>query len=381
MNGSELRCDTIRAIDEIPAGQWDALTTGQPFLRHAFLQALENSGCVAAASGWTPTHLLCRQGNDVVGAMPLYLKDHSFGEFVFDWAWAEAYARAGIDYYPKLVCAVPYTPATGPRLLIHPRADVQAVADTLRSEAIRLAENLGVSSLHVLFPPEEEIDGWRRCGLLERRDCQFHWHNAGYGGFDDFLAGFSAKRRKEARRERRIAREQVTIRMVPGAEATTAHWEAMYALYRRHMMLKGSPIYLNRQCFHLWAAGMAEAFRLCVAERDGRIVAGALLVQGPDTLYGRYWGSFEELPCLHFELCYYAPIEYCIEHRLARFEAGAQGEHKLGRGLSPVATYSMHWIAHAGFRRAIGDYLERERQGITDYMHEAARLTPFRRGG
>ena len=374
-----LHCDTLHAIGEIPAGQWDALTAGQPFLRHVFLHALEASGCVAAASGWTPIHLVCRQGNDVVGALPLYLKNHSFGEFVFDWAWAEAYARTGIDYYPKLVSATPYTPASGPRLLVHPDADATAVTASLRSAAIRLAEGMGVSSLHVLFPTDEEAAGWQRMGLLRRQDCQFHWHNHEYGDFDDFLASFSAKRRKEARRERRIAREQVSIRMITGNEATPAQWDTMYALYRRHTLYKGSPAYLNRECFHLWESNMADVFRLCLAERDGRIIAGALLVQGPDTLYGRYWGSFEELPCLHFELCYYAPIEYCIVHKLARFEAGAQGEHKLGRGLVPVPTYSMHWIAHPGFRHAIEEFLERERQGIDHYMQDAQSLTPFRR--
>ncbi|HXH64396.1 MAG TPA: GNAT family N-acetyltransferase [Mariprofundaceae bacterium] len=381
MNGPALHCDPVHAIGDVPAREWDVLAAGQPFLRHAFLHALEASGCVAAATGWTPMHLVCRHGNAVVGALPLYLKSHSFGEFVFDWAWAEAYARAGIDYYPKLVSAVPYTPATGPRLLVHPDADADAVSGQLISAAIRLCETLGVSSLHVLFPTPEETERWRQAGLLQRHDCQFHWHNNGYRDFDDFLAGFSAKRRKEARRERRIAREQVAIRMLSGDETTPAHWNAMFALYRRHMHYKGSPVYLNRECFQMWASGMADAFRLCLAERDGRVIAGALLVQGADTLYGRYWGSFEELPCLHFELCYYAPIEYCITHRLARFEAGAQGEHKLGRGLAPVTTQSVHWIAHPVFRRAIGDYLERERQGIEHYMHEAERLTPFRRGG
>jgi predicted N-acyltransferase len=381
MDEHALHCEIIGGIDAVDAGAWDALTTGQPFLRHAFLHALEASGCVAPDTGWTPMHLVCRHQDAIVGALPLYLKAHSYGEFVFDWAWADAYARAGIDYYPKLVSAVPYTPATGPRLLLHAGADADAVAGALRRSAIGLAERLGLSSLHVLFPAEGELAGWRQDGLLERRDCQFHWRNADYADFDDFLAGFSSKRRKEARRERRIAREQVAIRMLTGAEAGPEHWDAMYALYRRHLHEKGSPPYLNRACFARWAETMPEAFRLCLAERDGRIVAGALLVQGPDTLYGRYWGSFEPLPCLHFELCYYAPIEYCIREGLARFEAGAQGEHKLGRGLSPVNTHSMHWIAHPGFRHAIADFLAREHGGIDHYMHEAARLTPFRREG
>jgi hypothetical protein len=381
MNAPELHCETIATIDGIPARQWDALTSGQPFLRHAFLHAMEASGSVSAATGWTPMHLVCRQGDAVVGALPLYLKAHSFGEFVFDWAWADAYARAGIDYYPKLVSAVPYTPATGPRLLVHPDADAGAVCERLIAAAIALAESLDVSSMHVLFPTQHEADLWQRAGLLPRQDCQFHWHNNGYGDFEDFLAGFSSKRRKEARRERRIAREQVTIRMVAGNEAGETQWDAMVALYRRHMMVKGSPAYLNRECFRLWASTMADAFRLCLAERDGRVIAGALLVQGPDTLYGRYWGSFEDLPCLHFELCYYAPIAYCIAQGLARFEAGAQGEHKLGRGLEPAATHSMHWIAHPAFRHAIADYLAREREGVGQYMQEAGRLTPFRRDG
>jgi len=380
MGDHGLHCEIIGGIDGVDAATWDALANGQPFLRHAFLHALEASGCVDATTGWTPMHLVCRRGEAVVGALPLYLKSHSYGEFVFDWAWAEAYARAGIDYYPKLVSAVPYTPATGPRLLVHPQEDAGAVGGALRTAAIALAEHLDVSSLHVLFPAEAELAGWRDAGLLERRDCQFHWHNAGYRDFDDYLATFSAKRRKEAKRERRIAREQVAIRMLDGSEADAMHWDAMYALYRRHMHQKGSPTYLNRECFERWAATMPGDFRLCLAERDDRIVAGALLVQGPDTLYGRYWGSFEELPCLHFELCYYAPIEYCIEAGLARFEAGAQGEHKLGRGLAPVTTHSMHWIAHPGFRHAIADFLAREHGGIDDYMQAATRLTPFRRG-
>ena len=379
MDEHGLRCEIIGDIDGVDAGAWDALTHGQPFLRHAFLRAMEASGCACPATGWTPMHLICRRDDAIIGALPLYLKDHSFGEFVFDWAWADAYARAGIDYYPKLVSAVPYTPATGPRLLIRADADTDAVAGALRTAAIDLAERLKVSSLHVLFPAEAELVGWQQAGLLERRDCQFHWHNAGYHDFEDYLATFSAKRRKEARRERRIAREQVEIRMLAGSEAGPKHWDAMYALYRRHMHQKGSPTYLNRACFELWATAMPEDFRLCLAERNGRIVAGALLVQGANTLYGRYWGSFEQLPCLHFELCYYAPIAYCIEAGLARFEAGAQGEHKLGRGLSPVTTHSAHWIAHPGFRHAIADFLAREHAGIDHYMHEATRLTPFRR--
>jgi uncharacterized protein len=380
MDDPDLQCDTVANIDRIPAREWDALTAGQPFLSHAFLHAMEASGSVSSATGWTPMHLVCRQDDAVVGALPLYLKDHSYGEFVFDWAWAEAYARAGLDYYPKLLSAVPFTPATGPRLLVHPGADTENVSERLVSAAIALAESLKVSSLHVLFPPQDEADRWQQAGLLQRQDCQFHWHNAGHADFDDYLAGFSSKRRKEARRERRIAREQVDIRIIAGDEANQTQWDAMYVLYRRHMMLKGSPAYLNRECFRLWSSTMADAFRLCLAERDGRVIAGALLVQGPDTLYGRYWGSFEELPCLHFELCYYAPIEYCITHKLARFEAGAQGEHKLSRGLEPESTYSAHWIAHPAFRSAIADYLEREREGIGHYMREAGRMTPFRRG-
>lgn len=362
---------------EVSAGDWDALnTTGNPFFRHAFLSALEEAGCVGPTTGWRPQHLLLYEGARLAAAMPLYLKFHSFGEFVFDWAWAEAYARAGLAYYPKLVNAVPFTPATGPRLLA---ADARA-ASQMRRAALAAARKWGVSSMHCLFPTHQEAATWQGLGLLLRRDCQFHWRNRAYRDFDDFLDGFTAKRRKEVRRERRRATAcGLHIEWLQGADIRSRHWNQMYEFYVRHTSNKGGQAYLTRGFFHRLGETMNDATLLLFASRHGRAVAGAMFIEGGNALYGRYWGASEAISCLHFEMCFYRPIDYCISHGLGRFEAGAQGEHKLGRGLAPAATYSVHWLADARFHQAIGAYLKREAERVNEYERVLQRHAPYRR--
>ena len=366
----------VESLDAIPAEAWDRLHGGNPTLAHAFLDSLHRSGCASPATGWAPRYLTRWDGGELAGAVPLYAKSHSYGEYVFDWAWADAYERHGLAYYPKLLAAVPFTPATGPRLL--------AASDSLREELARdlleHARKHDFSSLHVNFPPEADAGALRRAGFLERTGIQFHWRNAGYGTFEDFLAALSHDKRKKIRQERRrVAEAGVRIRRATGREASEADWDFFAQCYRRTYLEHRSTPYLTREFFGMIARRMPDNVLLVIAEREGRPVAAAMDLFSPDALYGRYWGAVEFVPGLHFEACYYQAIDFAIERRIARVEGGAQGEHKHARGFLPEVTRSFHWLAHPAFARAVDDYLAREGAGVAQYVDELNERSPFRR--
>lgn len=382
---SDMHLSVVDHIDRVTSGEWDRLAAdANPFLRHAFLAALEDSGCVSASTGWLPRHLLVHADasgrGQLLGAAPMYLKSHSYGEYVFDWAWAHAYERARLPYYPKLVAAVPFTPATGPRLLVAAGEHTAAIKRRLVDGALALAEEVGASSLHWLFIPKEELALLKDHGHLHRTGCQFHWHNRGYGDFEDFLADLSSAKRKKLRQERRYVREAgIEVEILSGASIQPSHWDLFYRFYLSTVRSHGAIAYLSRGFFHAIGQTMGEALMLVLARQDGETIAGALNLCGGDTLYGRYWGSLSAVNGLHFEVCYYAAIEYCIELGLARFEAGAQGEHKLARGFLPVSTHSAHWLRHPEFARAVADYLHEEQSDMVDYMGALRMHSPFRR--
>jgi len=375
-------------IAEIAPAGWDACAnphpaTHNPFLSHAFLNALEASGCVGdRRTGWLPHHItLTDAAGCIAGCMPCYVKLHSAGEYVFDYAWAEAYERAGGIYYPKLQAAVPFTPVPGRRLLIRPGPDAERREKLLAEAAVEVARRLGASSLHLTFLSQHEWDALGAQGFLRRTDQQFHWQNEGYAGFDDFLARLSSRKRKTVRKERAEALGRgLTIEHLTGAAITEEHWDAFFAFYQDTGSRKWGRPYLNRRFFSLLGEAMAERCLLIMAKRNGRCVAGALNLIGGDCLYGRYWGAIEHHPCLHFEVCYYQAIEYAIDKGLARVEAGAQGEHKLARGYMPVTTYSAHWIADPGFRKAVARYLDNEREHVAEAVEALSGLEPFRKG-
>lgn len=365
----------VHRLADIPATAWDALAGPQVCLSHAYLDTLEQTGCVGGRTGWLPRHATLWRGGELVAAMPLYLKQHSWGEYVFDWAWADAYQRHGLDYYPKWLGALPFTPIPGVRLLGRSAADRRALLDRL----LALAAESGLSSLHILFPDEDEGRWLAEAGLLMRQGVQFHWQNAGYDSFDDFLASLNHEKRKKIRQERRRAAEHgLTLRWLDGHEATPAQWAFFYRCYATTYALHRSTPYLSAEFFPELARRLPGRVRLLLAERDGEALAGAFFLCDDDALYGRYWGSTAALPFLHFELCYYQAIAWCIEHRRNRFEGGAQGEHKLSRGLLPVVTRSAHWIADPRFRDAVDRYLARETEGMGFYLDELAERSPFR---
>jgi predicted N-acyltransferase len=363
-----------QSLEGIDREEWNALAGGQPFVRHEFLSALLETGCAAGRSGWLPQFLILRRSGALAGAMPLFVKSHSYGEYVFDWAWADAYERNGLAYYPKLLCAVPFTPVSGPRLMAAGDEDRRA----LLAAALEVAKQF--SSLHVLFPPEAEARLLEESGMLLRRTVQFHWTNEGYADFEAFLARMSHARRKNIRQERRRVREAgVGCRWLAGAEIERAHWEFFNRCYRRTYAAHQSSPYLNLDFFLRLGERLPGSTRMVLAERDGRPVAAALFLTDGEALYGRHWGAVEHVPLLHFECCYYQAIEYAIAQRLARFEGGAQGEHKIFRGLLPVQAHSAHWLADARFARAVEQFLERETTGIARYVDELAEHSPFRR--
>ena len=366
----------VESLARVDRDAWNALAGPQPFMRHEFLTALIETGCAAARSGWAPQFLLLSRAGGLVGAMPLFAKNHSYGEYVFDWAWADAHERHGIDYYPKLVCAVPFTPVRGARLL----AASTAARHTLVRAALDLARDF--SSLHVLFARDEDAALLAEHALLLRRTVQFHWTNEDYADFDDFLARLSHARRKNIRQERRRVREAgVGFRWLEGAAIERGHWEFFNRCYRRTYAAHRSTPYLNLQFFLRLGAEMPDNVTLVLAEREGTPVAASLLLRDAHTLYGRYWGAVEHIPLLHFECCYYQAIEYAIARKLKTFEGGAQGEHKIFRGLMPVQTLSAHWLAHPKFSRAVENFLERETLGITQYVNELVEHTPFKEKG
>lgn len=379
-----MRITTAANIDLVPAAAWNRLCDdANPFVRHEFLAALERTGCVGALSGWEPQHVLlyadAPNNSELLGAVPLYRKHHSYGEYVFDWAWADAYERAGHRYYPKLVAAVPFSPVTGPRLLTAAHSDRDGICAQLVEAARTLALTDKLSSVHWLFTNDAETAMLERHGLLRRTGCQFHWSNPGYRDFDDFLGTFTAAKRKKIKQERRYVREAgVTLETKSGRDASAAEWDVFYRFYRATVRSHGAIPYLTPEFFHMLGATFASNVVLVFARHGREYIGAALNLRGTDALYGRYWGGRPGINGLHFETCYYTPIEYCIAERLVRFEAGAQGEHKLARGFVPTPTYSAHWLRHERFSDAIADFLARERSGVKSYMDELDEHSPFR---
>lgn len=369
--------DALGQVDRI---QWNALAGARhnPFVSHEFLSGLERGGCIGGSTGWAANHLVAYAQPDrrqLIGAVPMYLKFHSYGEYVFDWAWADAYARAGLEYYPKLVVAVPFAPVTGPRIL----AADNTVRHALVECALDHAKHLGVSSVHWLFLESADVQVLADVPLLPRIGTQFHWYNRDYASFDDFVDAMTSSKRKKIRRERRRVREAgITFEIVSGGGLRSRHIEAMYRFYRSTVALHGAIPYLSHAFFEILAQELSEQMILVLARHGRDYVAGALNLRGDDALYGRYWGTSADINGLHFETCYYRAIEYCIQHGLARFEAGAQGEHKLSRGLLPVVTRSMHWLREPRFASAVAEFLERERHGVTHYGEVLQSHSPFR---
>ncbi|MFC3469584.1 GNAT family N-acetyltransferase [Massilia oculi] len=374
------RTHIVSDLSEVGQASWDALVRAQaaptPFLSYAFLHALHASGSASPETGWQPQFLLLFDERDVLAAaLPLYVKGHSYGEYVFDWAWADAYQRHGLDYYPKLLSAIPFTPVAGSRLLARDAAARAALVDVLRATQ----QATEVSSTHVLFPPEDEAAQLRDAGFLLRSGVQFHWLNQNYRSFDEFLATLEQKKRKNIRAERRKVMEAgVTMRRVRGVDATREDWVLFNRCYRNTYREHHSTPYLNLDFFLRIGATMPDNILLVIAEKEGRAIAASLVIHDADTLYGRYWGALEHVPCLHFEAAYYQPLEFCIEQGIATFEGGAQGEHKLARGFLPTRTWSAHWLAHPSFADAVERFLEREAGGIDDYMDELNERNPFR---
>lgn len=376
------RTHIVSSLSEVGQARWDALVAAQenpnPFLSFAFLHALHESGSAAPQTGWQPQYIVLYDGEELAAALPLYVKGHSYGEYVFDWAWADAYGRHGLDYYPKLLGAIPFTPVAGPRLMAVDAAARAALVEAL--VAIQGASE--VSSSHVLFPPEEQARQLAGAGFLLRSGVQFHWLNQGYGDFDAFLSTLEQKKRKNIRAERRKVREAgVTLRRVRGHEALDADWVLFDRCYRHTYQAHHSTPYLNLDFFRRIGAAMPANILLVIAARAGRDIAASLVIHNESTLFGRYWGELEHVPCLHFEAAYYQPIEFCIEQGIQAFEGGAQGEHKMARGFLPTRTWSAHWLAHPAFADAIERFLEREQGGIDDYLDELNERTPFRNAG
>lgn len=370
-------------VSDIGRQAWDACAspTGDPFVSFDFLDACEASGSAVPAQGWAGRHLALEDADGrVIGVMPLWLKGHSQGEYVFDHSWADAWERAGGRYYPKLLGAVPFTPVTGPRFLAHPDADAATVREALLRGALTLTDRLGVSSLHVNFPTHDDWDAMGEAGLLRRQNMQYVWRNGGYAAFDDFLSALSSNRRKTIRRERREAQAGLDIRTLTGADIRPEHWDAFFGFYMDTGSRKWGRPYLTRDFFARIGKTMADRIALVMAFRDEQPIAGALNLIGRDALYGRQWGCLEDVPFLHFELCYYQAIDFAIAHGLSRVEAGAQGEHKIARGYLPSPVYSAHFIADPALRGPVADYLERERPAVDAEIEGLTEeLSPFRR--
>ena len=381
----EVTLKVLDSLASIPAPEWDALASaagGNPTLCHGFLQSMIDAGCTIAKTGWLPQFLtLWHEGEGdkgrekLCGAVPLYVKGHSYGEYVFDWAWAEAYQRHGLEYYPKLLAAVPFTPCTGSRLLAHTAADRKILVDGL----LNLAQQSDVSSLHVLFPEAAEHQLLIDAGMMPRTSIQFHWRNKGYRHFNEFLATMSHDKRKKLKQERRKVTEAgITFRRLVGTDITDAEWDFFASCYGRTYREHLSTPYLNREFFGLIGQRMPENILLIIAEREGKPIASALNLWDAQTLYGRYWGATEFHSGLHFETCYYQALEFCIERGVHVFEGGAQGQHKLARGFLPVKCYSAHWLKDARFARAVEDFLERESGGIERYVDELGESSPYK---
>ena len=375
------RTRIISSLAEIGAAAWDALIAaqadGNPFLSYAFLHALHESGCASGQSGWQPQYLTLWQDGQLAAALPLYLKFHSYGEYVFDWAWADAYQRNGLEYYPKLLSAIPFTPVSGSRLLARDAAASAALVQALQSLQVQSA----VSSTHILYPSAAQAQLLQEAGFMLRSGVQFHWINAGYRDFEDFLATLEQKKRKNIRAERRkVAEAGVSFRHIRGTQASEADWRFFNRCYAHTYAEHRSTPYLNLDFFMRINATMPQHILLIVAERDGRPLASSLLIHDEQTLYGRYWGALEYVPCLHFETAYYQPLEFCVAQKIRCFEGGAQGEHKMARGFLPQKTWSAHWLAHPAFADAIERFLQREASGIDSYIDELNEHNPFKDG-
>jgi predicted N-acyltransferase len=366
----------VSSISSILPESWNALAGPQPFLRHEFLNALHETGCASPDTGWAPQYLLRMDGATLTGAMPLYLKGHSYGEYVFDWSWADAYRRHGIEYYPKLLSAIPFTPVSGPRLLA-PTAEGRR---HLAAAALTLATELEVSSVHCLFPPEDEAGLLSGSGMMLRHGVQFHWTNADYASFDEFLSSMNHDKRKKVKQERRKVREAgITFEWREGRDISCADWAFFYRCYARTYREHYSTPYLNLKFFQRIGETMPENTMMVIASRAGKPIAASFNMRDATSLYGRYWGAIEHHPVLHFETCYYQVIEYCIARGVSKFEGGAQGEHtKLARGLLPVQTTSAHWIARRDFASAIEDFLSRETHGVAHHIDELNERKPFK---
>jgi predicted N-acyltransferase len=375
-----VRIETVTTLASLDAREWNAVAgTSNPFVSHEFLSALERTGCVGARAGWEPHFILLRDAAGIAAAAPAWLKNQSYGEFVFDFSWAQAYARHGLAYYPKLVIAAPFTPATGPRLLVRPDLDRASVVPRLIAAVESCADAMELATTHVLFPPAEDRQALAAAGWLLRRDCQFHWSNRGYSSFEDFLAGFTADKRKKARRERRrVAESGIRFETRLGSDISESELNHAWALHRGTFLRHGNEPYLSRAFFAEAARTMGASLMFKLACHGDDIVAAAIFFIGADTLYGRYWGSQDEFHSLHFETCYHQGVEFCIERGLASFEPGTQGEHKVSRGFEPTLTWSAHRIADPRFRAAIADYLQREGASVDDYAAAVRDHVPFR---
>ena len=375
--------EIVDRLSDITSEEWNALLPADagPFLRHEFLSALEETACVGSNTGWQVAHLILRNSQKLIGAMPLYLKQHSYGEFVFDWSWAQAYEQQGMQYFPKALCAIPFTPVQGSRILSARNVDADLVQKQLIAGLKTLVVQNNLSSAHVIFPHDSEAKGLKDQGFMLRDSVQFHWHNQGFENFEQFLAALTMKRRKNIRREReQVSRELITFRHVPGISSTNADWEFFYRCYENTYLEHGSSPYLNETFLKLWAHRLPENLHLIIAERNGNPIAASLLVVDPTSskAYGRYWGAIEHVPCLHFETAYYQAIQYCISNQIQTFEGGAQGEHKMARGFLPTTIQSAHFIADPQFAKAVQHFLDREHQGIGAYVDELAEHSPLK---
>lgn len=371
------------SMAQINASDWNRLATGGvPFLRHEFLAALEASGSVSQQSGWQPAHLIVTRGDTLIAAMPLYIKNNSYGEYVFDWGWADAYHRYGRHYYPKLLTAIPFTPSQSPRLLLSEQTTLDAVREPVVNAIKDYLDEQGMSSWHLLFPDQPGLSDLQSLGLIRRVGVQYHWLNHGYQNFDDFLATLSSRKRKNMKKERQsIAQQGVSFQHINAVDATEQDWQTFYRFYQSTYEVRGQRGYLNKSFFEQIAKTMPDNLFLIMAKQQTDYVAGALFLKDSNTLYGRYWGCDQAFYNLHFETCYYQGIEYCIKHGLKKFDAGAQGEHKLRRGFEPLITQSFHWIADAGFRQAIKDFCEEEAVHIEQYRSHAEEYLPFKKSG
>ena len=379
LQNQNYRTRILSSLSDAGELAWDGLVRAQadanPFLSFAFLHALHESGSAAAESGWQPQFLTLWQDDQLAAAIPLYAKFHSYGEYVFDWAWADAYARNGLDYYPKLLSSIPFTPVTGGRLLAHDAPARAALITALQS----LQQSNGLSSTHILYPPQAQAAQLADAGFLLRSGVQFHWENAGYTNFEQFLSTLEQKKRKNIRAERRkVSEAGITFRQVRGRDASEADWHFFKRCYDHTYRAHHSTPYLNLDFFLRIGSDMPDNILLVVAEREGKQIASSLLIHDAQTLYGRYWGAIEQHPYLHFETAYYQPLEFCIAEGIRYFEGGAQGEHKMARGFLPQQTYSAHWLAHAGFADAIERFLAREGAGVTSYIDELNERNPFK---